>query len=498
MSEQRIIKNISSKSTYLAISNQFATAKNIKLLSRDAQKMEAWLISQIRPRDTDFKPYRITADQIASLFGVSKNYSYQKLNLISNELLTHIIHIKEGKLYNKYGLISKSSYHTGEGWCEMSIHPDLEPHLLNLKKNGRFAILELFISWSFKCVYSYPIYKYLKSFLHEGQDSYQIEIKVDNLKQIIGCPQRYPNYSNFNIRVLNPVKEEFDQKADIIFEYNPSEKDKKKVISIIITISRKEILPKMLQDISDINDLKPTDLDEKNISLELLSQKLKKLGWNGKIEELTQKTSIEAIEYYCDILTSELNKLNSSKINSQLLHEYIDERLKTNAQKIYNIFCDVLKIPTVSVEKRATKKYSDLGKELLGLGFVGDVESYIENEGRGIVKETLEAFKSENPKNLKNKIGFFREKIKTFKVMKELENKIIKEEKASENNILLVKLEKYNSLNSNFIEDYKHFMEIPSNDYPEDQKILQKYTDLTLSEMPSSVIKEFIEWKVGT
>ena len=210
------------------------------------------------------------------------------------------------------------------------------------------------------------------------------------------------------------------------------------------------------------------------------------------------KTSIEAIEYYCDILTSELNKLNSSKINSQLLHEYIDERLKTNAQKIYNIFCDVLKIPTVSVEKRATKKYSDLGKELLGLGFVGDVESYIENEGRGIVKETLEAFKSENPKNLKNKIGFFREKIKTFKVMKELENKIIKEEKASKNNILLVKLEKYNSLNSNFFEDYKRFMEIPSNDYPEDQKILLKYSNLPLSEMPSSVIKEFIEWKVGT
>jgi plasmid replication initiation protein len=423
MPEKKAVKKISSNSTYIAISNSYAAAKNQKLLSRDAQKLEAWLISQIRPRDKAFMPYRISAEQITDLFEVTKNYSYQKLNNVSNELLTHIIHIKEDNIYKKYGLISSSAYHSGEGWCEMSIHPDLEPHLLNLKSGGKFAVLELFVSWSFKCIYSYPLYKYLKSFLHNGQDYYVIEVKIDFLKQIIGCHKKYPNYSNFNARVLNAVKNEFKEKADILFTYTPSVKVRKKVIAVNIEISRKEKLPTNLQDLSDIPGFKNTDLDRKNI---------------------ISNTPLD----------------NSDK-------------------------------------SRRVAKYSDIAKELIRLGFIGDAEGYIENEGRELVEEALEAFNAENLRNVKNKVGLLREKIRALKIKKEIEKIDIEEERTYGENIFLGKLERYKILKTNFSEDYKRFINIPTNSNSIDQEILQKHVGIPLNEIPLPILKEFIKWRVG-
>ncbi len=393
------VKVISKKSSYLAISNKFATAKNQKLLSRDAQKLEAWLISQIRPRDKEFHSYRIEASQLRELCNVSKSYSYAKLNRISDELLTHVVYIKEDNRLKKYGLISSSEYHIGEGWCEMSIHPDLKPHMLNLKASSRFAILELFISWSFVGVYSYPLYKYLKSFIHAGNDSYQIEIMLDDLKGSLGCLNKYENFSNFKKKVLEPTKEEFEEKADIYFVYEPAKKNKKKVISIIFVIKRKPKLPSNLQDIVDIenNNKNIIDVEHQQIPLHFKSNSelglyndLEILGFSGDIstfiEEVGEHNIIKALK---DVHEAQ----QTGNINSPAALLRAKANLYNRQEKAKEEVQEIKARKNIEEEEKRNQRLVD-GRAELNKTYIFRVEQGIANSEQEAFFDDFRQFKS--------------------------------------------------------------------------------------------------------
>ncbi len=230
----------------LSMSNLFATAYKDKTLSVHAQKLEAWLISQIQPEDEDFKVYRIEAKQLQYMFNLSPRNALKRLDEITDELLQYIIRIKEDDKRIKYTLLSESVYHTGEGWCEVSIHHRLKPHLLKLKESGNFTQLELQIVLSFQSYHSYPIYKLLKSRLHKGSKSHSFVIELAELKEIIGCVGKYEQYYELQRNILKPVQREFAEKADINFNYEVQSNVKRKVISIKINITRKSKLPQRL------------------------------------------------------------------------------------------------------------------------------------------------------------------------------------------------------------------------------------------------------------
>ena len=146
---------------------------------------------------------------------------------------------------------------------------------------------------------------------------------------------------------------------------------------------------------------------------------------------------------------------------------------------------------------KKTNKYSSIAKELIKLGFIGDVEGYIENEGRELVEESFELFRKESANNVKNKVGLLREKVKALKIRKDIEKTAIEEEKTYGENIFLKKLDKYKDMNTDFLEDYKRFIDIPSNSYPMDQKVLQKHLGQPLNKIPTPILNDFIMWRVG-
>jgi len=502
--KQSVAKKIpkANANAYLAISNKFATAKNHKLLSREAQKLEAWLLSQIRPRDQGFDTYKITASQIVDLFGIRKDYAYKKLNRVSDELLTHIIYIKDGKLERKYGLISSATYHTGEGWCEMSIHPDLEPHLLNLRTKGNFAILELLVSWSFTGIYSYPLYKYLKAFLHKDSDRFDISISVDELKKVLGCFEKYANFSNFCQRVLNPVKEEFIEKADINFNFEVAGRKKKKVISLDIFIFRQEKLPKKLQELSDISDkgdlnsLDPIDIKHTSIDKDSLEVKLNELGWIGKFDKLLKEVKYEVIDFYFDNLKEELAKLESTEINSTQVSEYITGSIKSQAQRYYELF-NKPKPPVTNLKESGKKiEYTSIEKKLYKLGFVGDVRGYIKKEGEQFIKEVLNSTKLKNQFGENIPIGILREHVTSLRIKKDIESQDGYQEKKIEKNLLKDKLAKYKKLGVDFTVEFNEFIKHPNNCSEGDQSLLKKHETKPIDKVPDYILEEFFKWRV--
>ncbi len=251
----------SRKNRTLAMSNAFTVAKRNHVLSLDSQKMEAWLISQINPTDEGFKVYRIEADQIRDVLGGSKNYAYEKMAIVCSELTNYGVKIKDGDTDIYYALVSKAVHHAKEGWCEMSIHPELKPHLLQLKKSGHFTQMELLVVLMFKKHYSYGLYKILKSRLHRGKTRFAFELELIVLKEILGCAGKYENFFDFNKKVLMPTQKEFQDKADIVFSYSPERKVRKKVISISITVTRKKKLPEYLVPLNNETRIDENDFD---------------------------------------------------------------------------------------------------------------------------------------------------------------------------------------------------------------------------------------------
>ena len=218
------------------MSNLFAEAINKKPLSKHAQKLETWLISQVQPDDDVFIKYRITTEQYAEISGTGKNKAYEALVQASAELLQYLIKIKDKGKYKQSSLISYSECSEEEGYCDIKINLELRAYLQELAKDESCKMTN--IKWLLSCQnrYSYPLYRILKPYLHQNILSCKTDIKIPDLKKQLDCTRKYPLYAEFIRNVILPVQRELREKSDIRFYFEPAKKERKKVISLKFTI----------------------------------------------------------------------------------------------------------------------------------------------------------------------------------------------------------------------------------------------------------------------
>jgi plasmid replication initiation protein len=443
-------------------------------------------------RDVDWKPEGfevvISSHELRELSGLSRN-SLKHLEKAVDKLHRQVIRLKDpenNKNWKSFSYLPKGEYKDGK--LTLLINSEMKPFIQDLQKN--FTQYHIENVKPLKSGYSIRIFELLKMHAYRGR----YRVTIDKIRKMFGLEDKYKTYGMFKKRVLESSKKEIKEHCDIYFEYREL-KTGNKVTELEFEIFEQN---KSFSNYEDVLAETITDVEfEESLPIRNeLEKKLNDLGWNGDFEELISKISIEAIEHYYDTLKTELKKIDKTKINISQLHKYIDGSIKAQAQRFYDIYHAPLKVPDTE-QKIEIGKYSSTAKELLKLGFIGDVESYIEKEGRGLVAEALESFKKEPPKNIKNKIGLLREKIKALKIKKEIEKIDIEEEKTYEKNFFLGKLEKYKRINTSFLEDYKRFINIPRNRNLGDQKVLQKYLGVPLSEIPMSILREFIEWRMN-
>lgn len=408
----------------IAMSNMFAIALHEKPLSRAAQRVEAWLISQIKQNDKAFTKYRIPANIAAEILKQSQNSSYETLNEVATELLKHVIKIKEGKKHKQYSLISSSEYHSGEGWCEISIHPDLKPYLLELKNSGGFTVLDFDIAQSFEKQFSYPLYKILKSYLHKNINDYVIDMEIDILKSMLGCSKSYNNYANFRIDLLDPIKKEIKKKSDISFEYESSKKLKKRVISLKFFIHR--------QDTHYTADVTKIELDP-------LEEKLISLGFQGDFKQLCNEVPYNAIKYYTAVILED--KIKNLKVKNK--SEFIYIMITSNAEMIYN-----MQSKSLFVEQEDNEEISVLKNELIAFKITSSViDDILKNNEMALLKKVInDTRKAVNKGGVDNEAAFFISKLKSHKKAEELKQKKDEESKkkvAEKRNALLNKLSQF-------------------------------------------------------
>jgi plasmid replication initiation protein len=96
-----------------------------------------------------------------------------------------------------------------QGSIVLSFDPKLRPYLLHLKRE--FTKYGLAVVTQFQSIYSIRIYQLLKQYQNIGWR----EFKVDELKEILGIKKnQYTVFQDFNKRVLNQAKKEFEQQDE--------------------------------------------------------------------------------------------------------------------------------------------------------------------------------------------------------------------------------------------------------------------------------------------
>jgi plasmid replication initiation protein len=184
-------------------------------LTLGEQRLIFTMIARIQPEDEDFKPYRISLNELAEFLGINKNHIYADCKKITKKLLEKVVEIQEpGRLLQTHW-VSSADYMDGAGMVNLTFDPLLKPYLLQLKGNFTSSKLEMLLS--FKSQYTMRMYTLLKQYERlNGR-----EIDLQQLRDTLGLGKdQYKRYNDFKKDILESTQKELKAKADLYFEFD--------------------------------------------------------------------------------------------------------------------------------------------------------------------------------------------------------------------------------------------------------------------------------------
>jgi len=201
------------KSFLVTQSNHLVQARyNLPLAE---QRLVLTMISRIQPDDEDFKPYRISVNELAEFLGIDKGSAYRECKKTTENLLKRVLSIEESDGLLQTNWVSSAKYIDGSGMVNLSFDPLLKPYLLQLKSNFTSCKLEMLLS--FKSQYTVRMYTLLKQY----ERLKEREFELGQLRELLGIREdQYGLYSDFRKRVLLSTQKELTEKADLYFEFD--------------------------------------------------------------------------------------------------------------------------------------------------------------------------------------------------------------------------------------------------------------------------------------
>jgi len=188
-------------------------------LSAAEIKLVLLVISKIKRKDTEFKPYKIHISDFLTMVGTKRTSIHTDAKAISKAVLSKPIEIKNGKKTIQCNWLSSAVYQGGKSTIECRFDPVLMPYLLKLKEC--FTQFEIENIIQLKSSYSIRLYQLLKSYEKLGKR----KIEYEELRWMLEIKEnKYKRFCDFKKRVLEPSKKEIDAICDISFTYEVGRK----------------------------------------------------------------------------------------------------------------------------------------------------------------------------------------------------------------------------------------------------------------------------------
>lgn len=226
-------------------------------LSVQEKRLMYLLITKINKSDEEFKEYIFPINEIKEFLGVTGERYYSELQIITRDLLSKVLTIKEENGTLQVNWLSSAKYFEKEGKLELCFSPKMKPYLLQIQPGFTQFVIENVIS--LKSFYSVRIYELLKQF----EKLKTRTIAIEELKETLQTEKSYDLYSAFKQKIILVAQKEINSKTDISFEFEEI-KDSRKVVAIKFTIINKpEIFPE------------PTNIPVKKVFVEPKRQEYK-------------------------------------------------------------------------------------------------------------------------------------------------------------------------------------------------------------------------------
>lgn len=249
------------------------------------QRLILTMIARIQPEDEDFKEYRINVKEFADFLGIDKNSVYREFHKIQKSIVSRLLVFYENDGPLAVGWVSSAKYLENEGAVLLCFDPKLKPYLLQLK--GNFTTCKLEMLLSFKSQYTMRVYGLLKQ--HQSMGVRELEVEL--LREMLGIKEdQYTLYAHFKSRILEPVKKELYEKADLYFEFDEI-KYGRRVGAIRFCIFTKKII----KPVKNSSDNIPLDLPSPEPEIATISSQLILLLPE---QHKAKKTVLKAIESY--------------------------------------------------------------------------------------------------------------------------------------------------------------------------------------------------------
>jgi plasmid replication initiation protein len=196
------------------------------------RKVLAFVINQM-DHDTDYSNIHGMTFQIP-IQEISKHMDYRyikksMLNLQEKRIIFLDESLQGKESFESIVLFPIVSYNKNNSkLIEVTVMQQGLLFLANLGKQYTRYNLDAFLRLS--TVHSQRIYELIMMETRRANGKKNFNIMIDELQELLGC--NYENFAHFKRRVLDPAQKDIFEKADIVFEYETSKKEGKKVVEI--------------------------------------------------------------------------------------------------------------------------------------------------------------------------------------------------------------------------------------------------------------------------
>lgn len=198
-------------------------------------KMLAYIISKIKPGDTELKEYSFSVKIFCQVCGIDytsgKNYARIKKQLKGLRDKSFWVMEEDGKEV-LVGWLQKARVSTGSGIIKVKLDEDMHKYLIGLIDNR--TQYEFLSTLPMKSEYSFRIYELLKSYAFTGGHTF----KTDDLKRQL-MAQHFENFKDFRRRVIETAVKEINLYTDLEVSWEP-EYYGRKVEKVIFHIRQRD------------------------------------------------------------------------------------------------------------------------------------------------------------------------------------------------------------------------------------------------------------------
>jgi len=232
----------------LAIIRDYKVVKHNKIiqksryeLSMQEQKIILYLITKIKPDDTELNLYEFNIKDFCGVCGIDETSgkNYRDLKKTIKELADKSIWVTLDSGYETLiRWIERPYIDRQNGTIKIKLDELMRPYLLQLQEH--FTQYNLYYTLAMKSKYSIRIYELLKSYEYLSECVFGLE----ELKKMLSA-EKYEMYKDFRVKVIDIAVREINDFSDISITYKV-EKNGKKVDKIRFKIkSKKDIMERM-------------------------------------------------------------------------------------------------------------------------------------------------------------------------------------------------------------------------------------------------------------